>query len=295
MSDIDESDLYGGLAGVALAEPVVELESGVQIRATFAHLMSPFLLAFEDATPGTPHPAPWRAAQGGLAIDIRAEIVIPKDFAVPKWFDRLNTMWWTVTLLRLRVSQLARLPVVSSIAFRDVPKAPESAVRFWPVEVERSYLLLEDQPRCEATSADLQWLTANWLRGGRIANRSQEFNVLAQAFSDAQKARSPALALLSLWSAIEGMFSPARTELRFRVSSLIASYLEPPGIARQNLQREVARLYDARSSVAHGTSHQPLQEMRQTYELVRRILAVIIESGSAPSRDDLEAKLFGSC
>ena len=293
MSDFDESDLYGGLAGLRLAEPSVALENGVQIRATYAHVMAPFLLAFKEALPGKPHPAPWCSAPGGLAVDIRAEIVIPKTFAMPNWYDRPNTIWWTVTLLRLRVSQLARVPVVSNIAFHDVPQTSESVVRFWPIEVEKSHLLLEDQPREEATTEDLQWLAANWLRGGRIAGRSEEFNVLAQSFSDAQRARSPALALLSLWSALEGMFSPARTELRFRVSSLIAAYLEPPGIGRQSLQRDVARLYDARSSVAHGTSRQPVQEVRDTYSLVRRILIFIIESGAAPTRDELEARLFG--
>jgi len=48
--------------------------------------------------------------------------------------------------------------------------------------------------------------------------QKREFNILFQAFDQSAHARDPLLALLLMWSSLESMFSPARTELRFRVS-----------------------------------------------------------------------------
>jgi hypothetical protein len=276
MKSPDNSDLYGGVAGVRLDGPGCDLGEGVQIRPTFAHLMAPFLMAFAPAEAGKPHPAPWRAVSGGLAIDIKAEIFIPKEFSLPKWFDRVNTVWWLAALLRIKVSQLIRVPVMASSRYESIAALPENDVTFWPVETESQHLLLDEKPRVVVTPADLDWVREHWIRGGQMAHDSEPFNLLVQAFADANRSHSPALAMVSLWAAVERLFSPARTELRFRVSALIASYLEAPGIARHGVQRDVARLYDARSAAAHGGSDDLASEVRETYRLVRRILVAIL-------------------
>jgi hypothetical protein len=117
MANPQDGDLYGGLAGLKLDGPRFEIGQGAYIQGTFAHLMAPFILAFAKGEHGKAHPGPWRSASGGLAVDIVAEIVIPASFSVPKWFDRLNAIWWLLALLRVRVSQLARIPVIASIPF----------------------------------------------------------------------------------------------------------------------------------------------------------------------------------
>ena len=57
--------------------------------------------------------------------------------------------------------------------------------------------------------------------------------------------------MVSPWGALEALFSPSTSELKFRVSSLIAAYFEVPGVERVKCQREVAKLYDKRSTAAH--------------------------------------------
>jgi hypothetical protein len=54
-------------------------------------------------------------------------------------------------------------------------------------------------------------------------NKSSEFNLAFQAFDQSAFARDPTLALLLLWSAIEALFSPGYSELRFRVSANIVT------------------------------------------------------------------------
>jgi hypothetical protein len=105
--------------------------------------------------------------------------------------------------------------------------------------------------------------------------------------------RDYGLGLLLVWAALEGLFSPSRTELRFRVSALIASFLEPPGGKRRVLNSEVAKLYDARSSAAHQRSSIDRKALFESMILLRRIIIKIISESHVPSKDELEGFLFG--
>jgi hypothetical protein len=101
------------------------------------------------------------------------------------------------------------------------------------------------------------------------------------------------LSVLLVWSALEGLFSPSRTELRFRVSSLIASFLEPSGAQRRALHREVAKLYDARSVAAHERSWIDRETLLESMTLLRKIVIKVISESHVPSKDELEGFLFG--
>jgi hypothetical protein len=107
--------------------------------------------------------------------------------------------------------------------------------------------------------------------------------------------RSPAEQnkLISLWGALEAFFSPSTTELKFRISALIASFLEPPGKQRATLQKDVAKLYDMRSAAAHGKPRHEQADVLNTFNLLRRVLFAFIDDKSVPTKDELEARLFG--
>lgn len=103
-----------------------------------------------------------------------------------------------------------------------------------------------------------------------------------------------ALILVSLWGALEAIFSPSTSELRFRVSALIAAYLNPPGPKRLFDQREIANLYDKRSAAAHGKRKHQGDDVLRTFELLRRVLIAIIRDGKIPTKAELEERLFGA-
>jgi hypothetical protein len=102
-----------------------------------------------------------------------------------------------------------------------------------------------------------------------------------------------ALSILSFWAALEAVFSPSTSELRFRVSALIASYLEQPGRSRYERQRIVAGLYDKRSAAAHGRAKHDVDDLVATFALLREVTIKIIEAGQLPTKTDLERRLFG--
>jgi hypothetical protein len=288
-----ETDLFAGIARARIEVESFDLGEGVRLSQTYAHFTAPFLLAFKRAAPGKLHPAPWKAAKGGFAFDIETELFAPVSCGVENRFDHLNTIWWIAALLRLRGHFLLSVPMLSCTAFTEVA-ASAVEPEFWPMEVEPGRLRLTEEGGSVIPTSTLEWVRDNWVRGAELMDRYDQFNQLFQAFDGSPFSRSPSIALLTLWGAMESMFSPARNELRFRVSALIATYLEPPGDTRQATQKKLMKLYDSRSSAAHGGKVPGIEPARETYVIAKRIIERVLETGSVPSPRELEARLFGS-
>jgi hypothetical protein len=60
------------------------------------------------------------------------------------------------------------------------------------------------------------------------------------------------------------------------------------------LQKDIAKLYDKRSAAAHGKPKHDAEDLLATFNLLRRVLfEIIIDRGVVPSKEALEAALFG--
>jgi hypothetical protein len=288
-----DCDLYAGIVGLELPVDRFDLGHGLTLRRTYAHVFAPYMAAFARAQPGKPHPAPWKAVSGGIAFDITTELCVPKDFAIEEWFDRVNTVWWVLALTRLKATTLATVPVVASAPFAEIPKM-SSEPSFWPIEMSPRHLVPDRGRTSEIHLDALSWLRQHCFTGGRLMHAHEDFNVAFMAFDYSIWAGSTALGLLNLWGALESLFSPARAELCFRIPAAIATFLAPPGAARHTRYKEIKRLYDARSSAAHGRMDDPSDAFTKTYELLRDCLTAMLEQNSVPSKQELEARLFGA-
>ncbi|WP_254574319.1 HEPN domain-containing protein [Stenotrophomonas acidaminiphila] len=289
--DPSSESIYAGIAYFPeLLEPI-DLGAGLSIRPTYAHLMAPFLMAFSPAPANSPHPAPWAAVKGGLNLDINAELYVPENFSPADFFDRLNTVWWITSLLRLALSPRIHVPVISGCPFKEVPNDWKAA-DLLPIEAftHRYHGSLYEPAN---TQESIAWVVRIW-QPAQTLMRNTRFNDTYQALDTIWSTPSPSLALLTLWGALENLFSPAKQELRFRVSTNIACYLEPPGSARLELQRKLLKLYDARSSAAHGVSKALEGALKETQEVSRRVIYKMIESKHVPTKDELDAVLFGA-
>lgn len=288
----NEIDSYAGIAGASVEMESFNFGEGIVLSKTFAHLMAPFLMAFARAEPGKPHPAPWKAAQGGFGFDVLAQLEVPKEFNPPRWFDHLNTVWWFAALLRLRATPLVSVPVIASEPFSKAAEIQHD-IQFWPIESEPRRLSLDRAPATRISESALLWIRDHWREGGVLMHESKEFNFLMQALDQSLFARSVNLTLLSLWAALEAVFSPGRNELRFRVTALIATFLEPVGEDRRSLQRRLTKLYDSRSAAAHGRPESLLEPLLETYAIIKRIVTKILEENRVPTPRQLENELFG--
>lgn len=285
-----KDSLYGGIAGVSMNTDQVDLGHGVVLSKTFAHFMAPFLMAFAPAEKGKHHPGPLSVVNGGIGFDIHIQIFVPSTFALPNFFDRLNTVWWITALIRLCGAFGGHLPVIADRPFSQIPENSKEA-NILPVEVLPRQLSKEIS-QTELSDEDIKWLRCVWITGGRLMGSSVEFNDAFQALDAAGAMPTKSVALLAVWGALERLFSPDNRELRFRVSANIAAYLEEAGEGRLTLQRRISKLYDARSSVAHGTRLKSLDAWAETHELANRIVKKILTCGQVPSREDLDNRLF---
>jgi hypothetical protein len=123
-------------------------------------------------------------------------------------------------------------------------------------------------------------------------SENSNLNDAFQAFDAAGALPNRSVAMLAVWGALEHLFSPAKQELRFRVSANIAAFLENPGQSRLTMHQRLLKLYDARSGVAHGTRLKSAEAWNSTYEIANRILLKIFSDRRAPSKEDLERELF---
>ncbi|MBI4465562.1 MAG: hypothetical protein HY647_12735 [Acidobacteria bacterium] len=287
----ESTNLYAGLSGFALVPERYDLGEGLLISQTYAHFMAPFLMAFAPAAPGKHHPAPWKAAKGGLAYDIYAELYVPLGFSPSKPLDRLNTVWWLTALIRLKATTLAFVPVIASEPFSSIPVIQEEP-QLWPIEIHTHRLRAEANPNQAVNLKELGWIRDYWMSGAVLMG-NEDFNFAFQAFDQSIWASTPSLGLVSLWGALERLFSKSSYELSFRISANIACFLEPLGKNRFDCYKKVKKLYDSRSKAAHGVGGNELQPFQETYALTRRVLIRILEENRVTVKEEMEAKLFG--
>lgn len=285
--------LYAGLSMTRLAVESFDLGRGVALARTFAHIFAPYLMAFAPPPPGGgPHPAPWKSASGGFAYDLHAQLFIPSEFEAEEWFDRLNTAWWIAALLRLRVSPVITVPVLSDISFSDAATSDREPV-FWPIEmVPRRAVIPGTVGEATIQTGDLDWLRARWITSAKLMRDHDVFNRAFQSFDAARFCRSTDDALLVLWGVLEQLFSRRDQELRFRVAAVISSFLEPPGARRLDVFDAVKQLYDQRSKAAHGSHADADTALHHTHELARRCLIAMLDGASVPEVRELESNIF---
>ncbi len=289
---MQNESFFFGLHGLQLPEPEIELGKGIVIRKTYASIFAPFMVAFAPPeSPETHHPGPWSAASGGVSYDISAELVIPleKEGEPAK---SLQTARVILFLLRLGVNPAITLPVCSNMAFsKENAGAKDQTLHPFEVQGRSFPLAVSDST---AAYESLEWVRNHWEITQKLVDSSSEFALASDSIDQGQFIQNTALTLVSLWGALEALFSPSSSELRFRVSALIASFLEPPGTGRRERQKKIAKLYDERSKAAHGRPKHSQRHLLDTFNLLREVLCKVIELGSVPTSDRLDSMLFGA-
>jgi hypothetical protein len=283
--------IFGGISGARLPVAEYDLGEGAVLRSTYVHVMSPFLMAFSPAEPGKPHPPPWNTVNGGQAHDVYIELKIHTS-GDPEWLVGPSALWWLVALLRLKASWTLSAPVFADHSFQEVPKT--SGAMLFPFELVSRRPVQNDGQIPELGLRELDWVAQNWKRSGKLFHRDRNFAQAFEAFDNSTTIRSPALGLLTLWSALEHLFAPSKQELRFRVSANIACYLADSGQARLQLHKKLMKLYDERSQAAHTANKIEVEAASETYGIMKLVLEKMISDDGVPSRESLEKRLFGA-
>lgn len=295
--------LYVALTDLPLGEQCIDLGDGILLRGADATFISSLLLVNtdedskqvkggalgENGLSPLPRPAFWQL--GGKTTRISAELVMPgTDFqSLSQQYELARFLG---ALLRLWTNPGIRMHAMSGQPFTDLIRLDGVGPRVIPLESfkQRSRLgLIETSSMLDSVF----WVQTNWRAAHKLYSSSTEFRIAMDALDAAQFIENEALALVSLWAAMEALFSPSTAELKFRVSSLIASFLEERGETRRSRQKAIAHLYDKRSAAAHGKPKHQSEDLVATFELLRRVLIKMIHLRVVPSKDELDARLFG--
>ncbi len=304
-----EDDLYLGLSGIDLQFEQLDLGEGIRLAKTKSVLLGNYMMVFESLKDDGIRDRPMRKDEDGSTwinvtretkplpglqeYRISAELHIPKAASARIGRDAFHLARWVVALMRIWSAPSVTATVISKLPLAVCDMKELEDLQLFPFETQARGIYLESHSGRSVTEERLCWVRDSWLSGGRLANERKEFRLAVEALDQAHFIPDHALGLLLVWAALEGLFSPTRSELRFRVSSLIASFLEPPGPQRKLVHSEVMKLYDKRSSAAHDRSSIDRKALFDSMSLLRRIVIKILSDSHVPSRDELEALLFG--
>lgn len=291
------TDFYAGFTNLKLLPEWEEYElgEGLVLRPTFAHLMSSHTMAFNPPeAPGHHHPAPWRATSQFESFDVHTELLIPANYKPPKGLSHYDVARTITIMMRLFCDPKIRFLVESSHSLSGISTVPDKEMKIVPIEASRQFIELEFATQDSASSADrLYWVHNTWQNAVALMASHADFRLAMEAFEMSTFIPHHALTLVSLWGALEALFSPSTSELRFRVSILIASYIHPPGQQRADMQKEIFELYDKRSAAAHGKPKHNTDHLMQTFNILKRVLMRMIDEKEVPSKIALNNMLLG--
>ncbi|MBI3355861.1 MAG: hypothetical protein HY038_03660 [Nitrospirae bacterium] len=310
--DLIKGDVYAGIAGIDLDCESLDLGNGVLLSKTSAHVLAPYMVVFDtdqsssranldglnDSFASGPDGTRWinvtdktQCISTQREYPITAEIYFPAGVLSALAEDRISIIRWIIALLRIWSAPQVSTPIIANVSFGAALKTKERLLL--PFETEPRGIRLE-MPSGQSHNSDrLSWVRECWEPGLELARKHKELHLAVQAIDQAHFVHDWALGVLLIWAALEGLFSPSRSELQFRISALISSYLEPPGHQRRTFHKQLIKLYEERSAAAHGRSSIDRKILLESMELLRRIIVKMISESKVPSKDDLEARLFG--
>jgi hypothetical protein len=240
------------------------------------------------AKEGEHHPAPWIRlldmfgwGKAGSEETVETQLHVPPlaGGTISAW----DVAGWIVLLIRMKSDAWPEMRLMSDKQFSDC--ASSDRVSLFG-EVGRRF----GRQHTDLTNV-LEWVRLHWYPSMHLLE-DKDFRFVAEVMFTALPRGNGDVSLVMAWAALERLFSRSHTEITFRISAYIASFLEERGPARLSLQKEIARLYGDRSTVAHGSDLKNGQAYGRTNEIAHSVMVKIVELRSVPTRDDLDSLLF---
>lgn len=280
--DFEKDELHAALYGVDLPVDEWAVSDGLLLKKTFAHLIAPYVLAFAPPPhPRAPHPGPWMSLAGG-GLDMTAELTLAADVR-PTGFDRVNTLWFVLALLRMRTGQDMQLPFIADRPI-DQLAANTTNSQVTPVELQM-FRLRQGSPR-PMSIAELEWLTRHFSAAAEMMD-DPVFNRAFQTFDSIVWAHSAGAGIVVAWACIETLVRPGQRQITDRLAKSVAVLLEPAGPARSRLFARVREGYEARGGSVHDSRAPDADQLAFACKLAREVITRVIEARTMPDIDAL--------
>ncbi len=296
-----------------IEEPIFQLAPGVSIKRLDCDLS-----VFDLAAAGAAGFREWAMLEA-FAKNCVCEIETAQDSAIKPGYDSLNRAWLASALLKLK-GYNAHLPLACSsyswsvvaghqertkwifeeeLKEKGVDSALNSSRRDLPpfkgqlLELHTKFLV-PDNAKTTLVKEDAYWIGDNYETFNSLAAESEGFRFALAAAENWQYSSNPRIAIAQLWSGIEAVFDIS-SELSYRISLLIASMLEPRGVARQARFAQVRKLYGVRSKAVHGEELSDVkltEAMLESFDILSKLLLLNVEKGRPFTQEDFEVAIF---
>lgn len=229
------------------------------------------------------------SAVGRYSQSITNELFIPEESGSAD--GCFNIAWWIVSLVRVRTGAEILVPAASDKSWSTIAALPPKSCQIQLLEDVPMAKVLGEQ--VEVRESDLHWVKDNLLAFARLLEQPK-FRMAVDALTTHHLQHGERMVAAMLWAGIESLFG-IQSELRYRLSILMATALEPIGVERLELYRRVKKLYDERSKAVHGGSidsgdlHAHVREVKR---MLSRLISLYVEIGEVFSEKSLEEMLL---
>jgi hypothetical protein len=228
------------LSGLQLDFGSFDLGQGVSLSRTYLHLMGHPILAFAPAEKEKPSPAPWRAVDArdkAVAVNLLAELAVPHSNDPSDPTLHIDWASWIALLLRFLTGNVVTITLVSPVNTQELRDGTAEATLSEPIPAVSAVSSISHEMA--------NWLKQNWYSSFNLSQNDAVLYAVASIYHSHRS--SKALGIVSVWAGLERIFSTKDAELKYRVCTNIAAFLEPPGESRYLLFKQLSKLYDDRS------------------------------------------------
>lgn len=209
----------------------------------------------------------------------------------------VQTAGLVMAALRIRTEADVICPAVCERSWANLKATPGSP-RWQAYRVEQIKLDHPMETVYAITVEDLEWaaraLAPLWELAVVKKEDDERFATAVEALCSYLHAGNYRMMAAQLWAGVEAIFD-VQMEVKYRIATLSACLLEPPGTTRREKYKKVKKLYDERSQVVHGkrVAEAKLRtHVAEVRSLLAQLLARLIALGKVPTKDDFDDLVF---
>ena len=276
--EVLSTPVFAGLFGPQLSVDNYDLGDGYILKKEQACLIRPFVIALDKDMSGAYDLSKSKSVYGTAGIDINLQLTIPIDGPTSK--ASAQHAYWLIASLRLATRSIF-CPILSVIEFSHLKKAHETPP-IVPLENPPAFLDMQRVGDDVINIKDLEWVKNNWRTAKRLADQNSNFYDAFVLFESSLFCNDMGSATLTIWSALERLFSLSFEDQSPNLSFTMAHYLAPNDANARHIYEKIMKLYAARHMVVDGHGFGETDIMVDTIELSFRVFSKIIESGQMP-------------
>jgi len=215
-------------------------------------------------------------------FDSEIEILYPQSTD-----QRIQLGLATIMLSLISVKSGANLhcPAFSNRSFADTQNYRNDSIILKDFEMAAPQRITSN---LTINKSDALWACKN-IEHLNSLKKLPRFKSAWESYHAAQRQIYPSTSVLVSWSGIEAIFN-VESELKFRLSVLIANYLETEIENRMALFKRAKNSYDARSRIVHGSSKGESNDEQfaaEASEWLRNCLLRCVSEGALPNEESL--------